>query len=238
MAKSKAAQVTKTLSFGSCQQLVYLKIADESDFDYLPGKYIIVDTKIPVPTTGKTVKRAYTVIKYDSGTISIAAQAIPEGMGSAFINKLSVGDEVSFSGPWGKFLFNAEQEKDAIFVASDTGINSIMGLLQHPKAIEKVKTVIWMRSSDEFLSENFVREQIPSPIDLICSHLPAVENTEDRKVEARSLFKQHQGIFNHDDMYYFCGDGLVISELVEQLQKQNIGQDQIIAEYYFRKPTT
>ena len=99
MAKEKFAKVVAKSPLDH-ESLITLQIEDLDDFQYLAGKYIIIDTKIPLGA--KTIKRAYTIIRKSKDQITLAAQKV--GPGSNFLDQLKLDDPISFSGPWGKFL--------------------------------------------------------------------------------------------------------------------------------------
>ena len=71
----------------------------DEPLDYLPGKYIIIDSLQEIKP-GKNAKRAYSLFNLTDQSFSLAAYTLPNGPGSNYLNQLSKGDQIQFSGSW------------------------------------------------------------------------------------------------------------------------------------------
>ncbi len=70
-----------------------------------------------------------------------------DGPGSAALHAAPIGAEYSFSGPWGKLVSEQEAEERTLFVATDTGITSALGVA--PRTDAGTLTVLWLRAHGE-----------------------------------------------------------------------------------------
>jgi ferredoxin-NADP reductase len=121
---------------------------DGAPWSNVRGKYVILDTGLVLPD-GKAVKRAYSLapVQGEEGRCRLVVKRLGGGPGSDTLHAAPIGAEFSFSGPWGKLVPETGLEGATLFVATDTGITSalgVAGLLQ-----EQPLTVLWLRAPDE-----------------------------------------------------------------------------------------
>jgi hypothetical protein len=136
---------------------------DGAPWSNIRGKYVILDTGL-VLEGGKAVKRAYSLTRsalVDGGDSSRCRLVVKRlgGPGSDALHSAPIGAEFSFSGPWGKLVPEHGLDEETLFVATDTGITSALGVATHPDA--KGLTVLWLRAPDEsFFDVDRARESI------------------------------------------------------------------------------
>ncbi len=102
---------------------------DGAPWSNVRGKYVILDTGLVLPD-GKAVKRAYslTPVPGDASRVRLVVKKLADGPGSSALHAAPIGTELSFSGPWGKLVPEAGIGESALFVATDTGITSALGV--------------------------------------------------------------------------------------------------------------
>jgi hypothetical protein len=143
-----------------------LELVGDDPLGFTGGQYIIVDSGL-VLASGKAVKRAYSMLSPDAeqGRFQIAVKRIPGGPGSGFMHQIGIGDDIRFSGPWGRFFpQNGRSSGPALVLATDTGITAALGLVQGSrfKALAPLSFLIWLRTApDYFLPEALVRDRSP-----------------------------------------------------------------------------
>src|SRR5258708_14806264 len=100
---------------------------------FVGGQSLIFDTGLG-RENGKAVKRAYSLLSADAEQqrFQIAVQRLPQGPGSGFFHAAQPGAEVTFSGPWGKFLPDDGRPRPTLLVATASGITAALGLLPRP----------------------------------------------------------------------------------------------------------
>ncbi|HEX2678752.1 MAG TPA: NAD(P)-dependent oxidoreductase, partial [Polyangiales bacterium] len=129
MAVVKTARVEHVVSVGADSRLVQLRTSEPLGFT--GGQFIIVDSGLTLPN-GKAAKRAYSPITCDGEQLSfeLVVKRIPNGPASGFMHALALGDEVRFSGPWGKMVPTDTSDGTTLVLASDTGITAALGLVR------------------------------------------------------------------------------------------------------------
>lgn len=107
------------------------------------GQYILLHAEGP---DGAVVKRAYSIASApdDPSRFRLCVKHIPGGPASTYIHSLTVGAEVRFSGPWGKFVVD-DQVQELTLVATGTGISAVGALLEDELASGRVRpvTLLW-----------------------------------------------------------------------------------------------
>ncbi len=94
---------------------------------FKPGQYV----SLKVNENG--VRRSYSVAGYQKNTVRLLVDVSPGGMGSIYLEKLSVGDEVEVMGFLGRFVLEeaeAMEETTVYFVATGTGIAPFLPMIE------------------------------------------------------------------------------------------------------------
>ena len=112
MAEPRNARLTDARIIGSETRLLTFQIEEARPLGFIGGQYVIVNTGLPLPGA----KLPSGLIRScrpdtDQHRFQIAVKRIGTGPGSNFMHTLSVGSELTFSGPWGKF-FPSDGEAD------------------------------------------------------------------------------------------------------------------------------
>lgn len=250
MAVKKTATVTRVTSFGPASTLVELAPPADSPLGFVGGQYLIVNAGSPGPGQ-RDLKRAYSILSSDAdqGRFALAAQLLPGGFGSAFLNVVEVGQEISFSGPWGKLAAApwplASEAGERWVIATDTGITAALGLLQASvfRPYLAHTRLLWLRHEEAgFLSENFVRESLPSALQWVAFGTLAQVGTPERAADACAtvaswLQEGSRPLGTLPGMVFLAGDGLVIQALQALLAQVGLQPEQIRSELFFNKPT-
>lgn len=97
---------------------------DPAALSFEPGQWI------SVPFGPKTV-RAYSIASTprSSQRITLCVDIAPNGIGSAWLPSLRVGDVVDFKAPFGGFVFRRDDPRCPLFVAEEIGIVPIRSIL-------------------------------------------------------------------------------------------------------------
>jgi ferredoxin-NADP reductase len=105
---------------------VDLRMLDPADFRFEAGQWVCV------PFGPKNV-RAWSIASSPTrrGTITLAVDVTPGGIGSQWLRGLRTGDPVRFKGPTGGFVFNRADSRRALFVAEEIGIVPVRSILLH-----------------------------------------------------------------------------------------------------------
>jgi NADPH-dependent ferric siderophore reductase len=189
-----------------------LELAPDERLDFVGGQYLIVNSGIALPD-GKLAKRAYSILSPDAdqARLSIAVKRI--GPGSSWLHARAIGDEVPFSGPWGKFLADDARPRPTLIVATDTGITAALGLVRGQAFAPQLlrSELLWLVGDDAyFLPEAWVRARLPSGLRLRRAALPPIGHPE-RVDSAHAAVRELAG----GDSVFLAGDGDIVYPLRE-----------------------
>lgn len=106
-----------------------LKLIEPSTIDFRPGQYV----QVLVPSKGERIFRAYSISSppSDDGTIELLVRLVPKGVGSTYLHRLEVGEELVFTGPYGEFELDEREDVELICVGGGCGMAPMHSLLRH-----------------------------------------------------------------------------------------------------------
>jgi ferredoxin-NADP reductase len=236
MATARTARVTAAEWLANDTRLVHLGAAEPLGF--VGGQYVIVDSG-RVLDNGKAAKRAYSILSADTAQtrVALAVMRIPGGRCSSFLHEVHVGDEVRFSGPWGKLYPPEHARGRTLVLATDTGISAALGLVQSARFAPLLADTVlfWLRTSpDYFLPEPFVRALVPAACDVRIVPIPPIGDPL-RVPYARALFDGvlAQGPLAHG---FIAGDGAVNYALLADLVAAGVPATKDHVESFFNMP--
>ncbi len=237
MAVAKTACVTGTERLGF--DTLLLDLCATEPVGFIGGQYLILDSRIVLPN-GKTVKRAYSFLTGDAEQrrFQLAVKRIPDGLGSAFVHELVAGTDISFSGPWGKFVPREGGSGSILILATDTGITAALGFLRATRfaSLLPQARLIWLRDSAEyFLPDAFVRTQIPAACgEVRIAAIPAVGHPE-RIAYARAMLRE---VLSRCDFAqaFIAGDGAVNQVWLDDLIAVGVAVSKEQVESFFNMP--
>ena len=106
-----------------------IKLGTPDSMTYKPGQYV----QIKIPTGRELEFRAYSMASNpdDLDEIELNVKLIPEGIGSSFLHKREVGENIDFSGPYGDFYLRLDSERDIICVAGGVGLAPLKSIVSY-----------------------------------------------------------------------------------------------------------
>ncbi len=209
------------------------------DFPYVPGKYIIVDTGLPLPD-GKIRKRAYTLLSFDTATgiFQIAVRRV--GPATDYLHALTPGQQIRFSGPWGKYLphpadENETENENIWIIATDTGLTATVGLLQstdlEPRS-HRIHFTWFLTESSYFLPPKFVEEKLNKNLaNFQILEIPPIHSPE--RPEAANRWLHQQLSASKPTRVYLSGDGAILLPWLETIANAGVPADHIHIETFF-----
>ena len=238
MAQPRVARLLRTERLGPEARLLTFVLAD-GEIGFSGGQYIIVNTGIELPG-GKLAKRAYSILSSDAEQreFQIAVRRIGEGPGSNFMHRIEVGAELTFSGPWGKFVSNGASAGPRLVFATDTGITAALGLLQGrgSRALADATTAVWFVESDDyFLPPSFVRSSLGGRWQNFgVAAAPAVTESTRASSAMTVLDRSLESALPYTA--FLAGDGAVIYPLRDRLVAAGMQKEHIHLEAFFNNP--
>lgn len=238
MAQPRVARLVNAERLGTEARLLRFELT-EGEIGFAGGQYIIVNTGIEL-AGGKLAKRAYSILSSDDDQreFQIAVQRIGEGPGSNFMHRIEVGAELTFSGPWGKFVSNGASAGPRLVFATDTGITAAVGLLRGLGSRTRAEgtTAVWFVVSDDyFLPPAFVRSLLTG----LCQNLAVVaapEIADAARIERALSILTRSLESNLPATAFLAGDGAVIYPVRERLVAAGLRKENIHLEAFFNNP--
>jgi cobalt-precorrin-5B (C1)-methyltransferase len=241
MAIPKLARLLKKTQLGSDTWMYSFAFVGDEPLGFIGGQYIILNSGLKDPE-GNDIKRAYTLFSRDDEqrTFAICVKRIGTGPVSSYLPTLELGTELLFSGPWGKFIKNPEwpKEGNTFLIATDTGITTLLGLLNSEKFRNRLSTchAIWfVTGADDFIPFSDVTMQLPKGDLSFETFLIAPIGEEDRVEEAVKTVEAKIKSLGVPINALLTGDGLILRPVQELLEKVGVHSDQIGAEPFFNK---
>lgn len=114
----------RPLTLTVCEQ----RFAVESgEITFSPGQYMIFH----VPGIDKVIRRSYSISSHpsDRNHFEICVRAVSGGFCSNFIHRLRPGDGIQVEGPYGDFRLDDGSQRDALMIATGTGISPIKSMI-------------------------------------------------------------------------------------------------------------
>lgn len=107
---------------------VRLRMLDGERLGHRAGQYILLHAR---GSEGSVVKRAYSIATapVEDPSFGLCVRRIPEHPASGFVHALGAGAEVSFTGPWGKFVVE-DDTRELTLVATGTAISCTGAILE------------------------------------------------------------------------------------------------------------
>jgi CDP-4-dehydro-6-deoxyglucose reductase len=94
-----------------------------------PGQFISV--RVGLDEDQNPILRSYSIANAPgSHEVALVLKIVPGGAGSAFFERLSVGDNVQFTGPMGFFVLELSHPGDVIFGATGVGIAPVKPMIE------------------------------------------------------------------------------------------------------------
>lgn len=239
MSSARVIHKAKVVSIENHTELIrefVFQCEDSSLFKFRAGQFLMLH--LNNPQGGKDILRAYSLA---SGEINpknfrLLIKFVPQGLASEYFWKLTVGDDIKFTGPFGK-LFFPEQPKDHLFFLS-TG----SGLAPHMSYIEtflekypekKFEFLIGVRTKTDFFMQNYLQDKKNQYANF---NFQFVLSRPDEQWSGRCGYLQHQirdlGFLPTDCQFFICGNEEMAKETKTCLLDNGLTPEQIFVEIF------
>lgn len=127
LAKTYQARLERVVALTPTTKHFEWEILGNEPFRFLAGQFISLTHDFE----GKVHTRAYSIASppRDSNRIELCLNRVDAGLFSNYLHSLAPGATIRFEGPFGFFTVHAPLERDAIFIATGTGIAPIRSML-------------------------------------------------------------------------------------------------------------
>ena len=173
---------------------------------------------------GMDINREYSMYSAaDAPYLEFLIRAIDDGLVSARLQMLKVGDAVEVDGPYGEFCISPDNiNSNFVFIGSGTGIAPFHSFVKtYPNLNYKILHGI--RHASEAYDAGDYKEG---------AYMPCISQNENGKSERVTDFLRNNPI-PQESIVYLCGNRNMIVDSVQILLDQGISGDQIISEVFF-----
>jgi CDP-4-dehydro-6-deoxyglucose reductase, E3 len=217
----------------SVRELVF-ELVEPTEFKFRAGQFVMLH----IPQEGKLVQRAYSIASADTETheFKLVIKYYELGVASSWVKTLKGGEEILYTGPFGKFLFREPPAEQVIHVCTSTGLAPLYGMLksQGTKFKDthyKVFMGVWNEKEIFYLNE----------LEALKKNLP---NLEINFVLDKPIDTQWKGLsgfvtdhlakldYGKPTEFYLCGNPAMIKGVKEMLVAKSFPNAKIYTESY------
>jgi NAD(P)H-flavin reductase len=216
-----------------------LKFETEQPLEFVAGQFI----SIVIPGAGphgRDLRRAYSIASPpEMRPIELCIKYVEGGPGTTYLYALREGMTFKGVAPYGTFVYKTPPERDACFIATGTGIapfRAMMASKQYQSAPpRKAHCFVGVRMEDELLYTSELREM---ESDKRLNLIEAVSRPTDAWSGFRGRVTDYIRTLGNDfnwkeTEYYLCGNGEMITEVVQLLTEKGVPKEQIHKEKYY-----
>ena len=140
------ARIERIFDHADDTRSLFLRMAEGLLPRYLPGMFI----SISIPLQNETRVRPYTIASSgdDGEPFEICFNRVPGGAGVAWLFERNVGDLLSFTGPFGTFVFDRAPEVETVFVAEGTAVAAIRPMIRRALALKSGQPIRMLYAAD------------------------------------------------------------------------------------------
>ena len=211
---------------------ICLQLNEPDEISHRPGQYV----QIQAPSPDGDVFRAYSISSpvYEPNIVELNIRLIPGGIGSTYLHNLNVGDEVSFTGPYGEFELSADPATEIICVGGGCGMAPMKNIIYtiYNKWPERSCWLFFgcRTTKDIFYLEQF-QELAKKHPNLHVIYGLSDQLGPDEKWEGETGFI-HLSVDKHLEpgiarQAFLCGPPLMIEAVTSVLEQKGVGPDDI-----------
>lgn len=188
--------------------------------DFEPGMVVKVTVSHDI------VPRIYSICSGNQDNeVSVLFHIKEEGVLTPLLSKVSIGDKLWVSEPYGRFLDN---RKPAWWIATGTGIAPFYSMFRSG-IIENRTLVHGVRSLSQFYFENEFKQVMVDRYIRCCAHEINSNIFPGRVTD----YLQQIDHLPDNIYYYLCGKALMVVEVRDLLIARGISYEHILSEIYF-----
>ncbi len=231
------AKLTKIVDITPSVRELYLKPMGPNTFEFKAGQFVMLH--IPDPANpGKLAQRAYSVASSDlvKSEYRLVIKYYDLGLASGWVKTLKGGEEITFTGPFGKFLFREPPAEQVIHVATSTGLAPLYSMLTS-KCMNmtnvdfKIFMGVWNESEIFYAKElEEVKKKLPR---LEINFVLDKPNSPDWR-GMKGFVTEYIAKCNLErpTEFYICGNPAMIKSVKEMLTAKNFPKQKIYTESY------
>jgi ferredoxin-NADP reductase len=230
-----AARVQEILDHTPSVRELRFELPTGQEFSFQSGQFVMLH----VPSANKPLLRAYSVASSDQFTnaFRLIFKYVPQGAASEFVWSLKGSENLTFTGPFGRVFFKEPVADQVVFLCTGTGIAPHLSYLHSRSHLLMNKKCFMFfgvaQEADIFCERELleIKKTIPHFHYEIVLSRPSLHWTGRRGYVQNFLHETH--FDKHKTDFYLCGNGAMIKETRELLERHQIAPEQIHSEAFF-----
>ena len=216
-------KVIKVIKYGSAN---FILRVERNNLDFNPGQFF----SIGVP--GVPVNREYSISSgiYEN-YLDFLIREINGGVLSSKLKNLKKDDQIKILGPYGEFYlkkFNIKKKYN--FFASGSGLAPFISIIRSFKNLN-YNIFHGVRLFEDIYTQNEMKNY-----NVFISNFNKKEKHNYAKIYSGRITNNFQVIKNHinsNDLFFICGNSLMINDVYDFLENNNIKNTNIYSELFF-----
>lgn len=234
-AQEFVARVVKHEPLTSKFHWVELLLEQPTKIDFRAGQYLSLKV-----APDKHNNYSITTPPRISDRVAIVVDVSPAGKGTDYVFKLKVGDRAEFVAPLGKFTFRDDGSEKLLFVATGSGISPLRSIILD--RLEKgesrpIELYFGLRYEEDIFFFDFFKKLSQNHPNFSL-HL-CISQPGDAWVGRRGRVTEHiEKEINDWPVLsaYLCGNGAMIADASQLLEKKGMPKERIYTEKFFDTP--
>jgi len=236
--KELKAKLTKIYNVTPTVWELILTPLDPPTFDFKTGQFVMLH--IPQEGKPKPALRAYSIASREqiNNEYRLVIKCNPVGVASTWVPTLKDGEEITYTGPFGKFLFHEPPAQRVVFVGTGTGLAPLISMVSsrgknHPHVEFILLLGVWNEKEIYYQKE---LEEVKSRVSNF--KYDFVLDTTLNKAEWKGLTGrvtdhiEKMNLSEKPTEFYLCGNPAMIKAVKEQLAGKGFPADKVYTESF------
>lgn len=211
---------------------VRLRVLDSERLGHRAGQYVLLHARAG---DDAVVKRAYSIASPPAADpcFELCVRLVPDHPASTFVHTLAPGTEVSFSGPWGKFVVD-DEARDLTLVATGTAISCTGAILRDELARPRSRRVrlFWGLRMEQDVHGRESLDALARTHPRFSYEIALSQSSRVTTVPARVTDLLRERV-SAGVLYYLAGNGAMITDAEDILYAAGVPAASIRKEVFF-----
>lgn len=202
-----------------------------NNFEYLAGHYIGIDLRNNL--SEYQMIKAFSLASSPTEPYLLIASKKGESPFKQKLESLNVGDKIKLKGPYGRFLFQDDLSKNAVFIAGGIGITPFRGIIKYitdKKLNVNVELIYSNRTNDEIAFYKELEEISKSNKNIKIIYTLTRENNNNwngnkGRIDAKLIKENVKDINN--SIFYVCGSPSMVEDMIDYLRNLGIKEENL-----------
>ncbi|MCX7978126.1 MAG: FAD-binding oxidoreductase [Bdellovibrionaceae bacterium] len=214
---------------------LYLLLKDPGTFSFKAGQFVMLH----VPQSeGKPVLRAYSIASEEQNEkgLRLIFKYVPDGKASTYVWSLRGGEELQFTGPFGKVLFQEPPTRQIVFLNTGSGVSQHLCYLlskknKYPHLTYRM--LFGVRSEQDIYLRDELEKLTHELHDFHFEYVLSRPSPEWRG--KRGYVQDFISDFDYltiPTTFYLCGNGAMIKDVKSLLESQGFDKSRIWTEAF------